>query len=312
MSTSIVYIGADVAKDSIELFAENLSLPSSIPNTPAGFRLLIKAIKKSAKVTHLICEATGPYSKALARAFHCAELQVSVVNPRQVRDFARASGRLAKTDKLDAQILASYGGKMQPAPTQPNDPAYEELAALTTRRQQLIEMRNAETKRLAQIDHPHIKRSIASSIKELTRKIESFEVLIKETIENSPPLLAKVESFCKVKGVGPITAALLIAACPELGTLNKNQVAALAGLAPVCRDSGAMRGKRSIKGGRLNMRTALYMAALSASRSNPHLKPFYQRLRAAGKPFKLALTAVMRKLLIHLNSLARCPIPTPI
>lgn len=310
MPASLVHIGADVAKNAIELFAEGLPLPSSIPNTPVGFRRLIRTIEKSGQVVHLVCEATGPYSKALARAFHAAGLSVSVVNPRQVRDFARASGRLAKTDKIDARILASYGAKMQPVPTPPPDAHLENLAALTTRRQQLLEMRNAETKRLAQTENPRVKLSLRASIKQLTRQIQSFEQLINEAIAASAPLQAKAERFRKVQGVGPITAALLLASCPELGTLNKNQVASLAGLAPVCRDSGSLRGKRSIQGGRLPMRTALYMAALSASRCNPHLRPFYQRLRQAGKPFKLALTALMRKLLIHLNSLARSPLPS--
>ena len=312
MQSIPVHIGADVAKNSIELFAPFLRLPSSIENTPTGFRCLLKAIQKTSKEVHLICEATGPYHKPLVRAFHRAGILVSVINPRQVRDFARAAGRLAKTDKIDAHILSDYGSRMQPKPTPPPDSASEELGALTARRQQLIEMRSAETKRLDQIDHPYVKQSIAAIMRTLQKQIEKLDTRIQETLAADSVLREKAQRFCKVDGVGPVTASLLLAACPELGTLNKNQVAALAGLAPVCRDSGSLRGTRSIKGGRLNMRTALYMAALSAARCNNHLKPFYRRLRDAGKPFKVAITAVMRKLLIHLNSLAKIPASLPV
>jgi transposase len=200
---------------------------------------------------------------------------------------------------------------MQPEADSPPDCYSEELSTLITRRQQLIEMRAAESKRLAQSDHPAIARSIAAIIRALQKQINAIDCLIESTVESSSTLHSKVERFCQVDGVGRTTAVLLLAACPELGSLSKNEAAALAGLAPVCRDSGSMRGTRSIQGGRLSIRTALYMAALSASRCNHHLKPFFLRLRAAGKPFKVALTAVMRKLLIHLNSLAKCPLPIP-
>lgn len=305
MPSSPVYIGADVAKDSIELFSQELRLPSSIENSPKGFALLLKALKKSSKEIHLICEATGPYHKAFITALHHAKVALSVMNPRQVRDFARAAGRLAKTDKIDARILADYGARMNPKPTSPPDPAFEKLALLTFRRRQLLEMRSAESKRLQQTTDTFIRASISALISSLQKQIDAIDARIATLIRNTPALASKVERLIKVDGVGHTTAALLLAACPELGSLNKNQVAALAGLAPVCRDSGSMRGCRSIRGGRLSMRGALYMAALSASRSNPILKPFYQRLREAGKPFKVAITALMRKLLIHLNSIAR-------
>jgi transposase len=312
MHSTKVYVGADIAKDSIELFGADLRLPASIENTSSGFRILIKALQKASLPPHLVCEATGPYHKALVAALHRAGIQLSVINPRQVRDFARASGQLAKTDKIDAKILADYGSKMRPEPTLALDPASEELAALATRRHQLIEMRSAETKRLAQVTHVVLRRSNTTLIACIDKQIKHLDLLIEKVIAGSPDLNPKLQRLCKVEGVGRTTASLLLAACPELGSLNKNQAAALAGLAPLCRDSGTLRGTRSIRGGRLNIRRALYMAALSASRCNPHLRPFFLRLKAAGKPFKVAITATMRKLLIHLNSLARTTPPASI
>jgi len=313
MHPSIVHIGADVAKDSIELFCPKLRLPASIPNALTGISSLIKALKKASGQFQLICEATGPYHKALVGALHREGILVSVINPRQVRDFARASGTLAKTDKIDARILADFGAKMQPAPTSAPDPINEELAVLTARRQNLVAARSDETKRLGQTDHPFCVASIKAHLEHLQKQIDQCEEAIEMLLDRSERLQAQVKHLSAVKGVGRLSATLLLAACPELGSLSKNQVAALAGLAPVCRDSGKYRGKRTIYGGRLMMRSALYMAALSASRFNPVLSAFYKRLIEAGKPFKVAITAVMRKLLIALNSIAKRGVsPLPI
>lgn len=312
MQTSLVYIGADVAKDSIELFCAALRLPCSIENSASGFKRLLAALKNASSQVHLLCEATGPYHRALVRALHEAGVLVSVMNPRQVRDFARASGRLAKTDKIDAKVLADFGAKMQPNPTPRPEPVSEELGVLTARRQQLIAMRSDELKRLAQSDHPKLKGSFAAVLRSIEKQIAAINLLIEQLVASDAALAAKVERLSQVDGVGSTSATLLLAACPELGSLNKGQAAALAGLAPVCRDSGAMRGSRSIKGGRHTIRAALYMAALSASRFNSFLKPVYLRLRAAGKPFKVALVAVMRKLLIYLNSLLKTSVPSPL
>jgi transposase len=305
MLQSPVYIGADVAKDSIELFAAEFRIPSSIENSPVGFRALIKTLKKCSQEIHLLCEATGPYHKAFTQALHEAGIPLSVINPRQVRDFARAVGRLAKTDKIDARILADYGARMQPKLTPPPSPSAEEMAALAARRQQLVDMRQAEAKRLQQTDHAATQRSIGKMMEFLTKEIDQLNDLLEKAVASCPALTEKVEKLSEVDGVGKLTSVLLLASCPELGSLTKNQAAALSGLAPVCRDSGTMRGSRSISGGRFNMRRAIYMAALSAARTNAILKPFYQRLRAAGKPFKVAITAVMRKLLIALNAIAK-------
>jgi transposase len=273
---------------------------------------LVKILKKAARPFHIICEATGPYHKALVGALHGEGILVSVINPRQIRDFARASGTLAKTDKIDARILADFGAKMQPSPTPPPDPVNEELAVLAARRHDLVEARSNEAKRLSQTEHPFCVASIKAHIEHLNEQITRCEQEIDELLAGSERLQKQVKHLSEVKGVGRLSATLLLAAAPELGTLSKNQITALAGLAPVCRDSGKYRGKRTIYGGRLTMRTALYMAAVSASRFNPVLSAFYKKLIDCGKPFKVAITAVMRKLLIALNSIAKRALDAPL
>jgi transposase len=228
-----------------------------------------------------------------------------VLNPRLARDFARARGRLAKTDAIDARLLADYGQTMQPVPTPRPDPQMTLLDDLVTRRAQLVEDRAKERTRLQQATCSEVRASLRQHIGHLDGQIKNLLARIAELVEASPSLKAKVQRLITVEGVGSLTASALLAALPELGTLSKNQVASLAGLAPFNRDSGAFRGTRSIRGGRIAVRTALYMAALTASRFNPILKAFYQRLKAAGKPHKVALTAVMRKLLIYLNALLK-------
>jgi transposase len=305
MSIAPVYLGADVAKDSIDLFCPGLAGPRVIANTAAGFRLLLKCLARAGSPVLVVCEATGPYHKAFVAALHQARIAVSVVNPRLPRDFARARNRLAKTDAIDASVLADFGRTMRPAPTPPPDPALVLLDELVTRRAQLVEDRARERNRLQQTTRPELLASLRLHLRHLDGQIEKLAARIAGLIESTPPLRAKVARLVAVKGVGALTASALLAALPELGGLSKNQAAALAGLAPFNRDSGSLRGTRTIHGGRIAVRTALFMAALSASRTNPILKAFYQRLRAAGKAHKVALVAVMRKLLIHLNSLLK-------
>jgi transposase len=253
----------------------------------------------------VVCEATGPYHKAFVAALHQAGVVVSVVNPRLPRDFARSRGQLAKTDKIDALVLADYGQRMQPAPTPRPEAHLTLLDDLVTRRAQLVEDRAREKNRLQQTTCAEALASLKLHLRHLDGQIKKLLERIAEVVESTPVLRAKVARLVEVQGVGTLTASALLAAMPELGTLSKNQVAALAGLAPFNRDSGAFRGTRSIRGGRSAVRLALYMAALSGSRCNPILKAVYQRLRAAGKAHKVALVAVMRKLLIHLNSLLK-------
>jgi transposase len=310
MSIAPVHLGADVAKDSIELSCPGLAVPRSIANTAAGHRLLLKSLPRAGSPVHVVCEATGPYHQAFVAALHQARVAVSVVNPRLVRDFARARNRLAKTDAIDACVLADYGRTMRPAPAAPPDPALVLLDELVTRRAQLVEDRTRERNRLQQTTRPELLASLRLHLRHLDGQIEKLQARMAELIESTPLLRAKVARLVAVKGVGELTASALLAALPELGTLSKNEVAALGGLAPFNRDSGTLRGTRTIHGGRIAVRTALYMAALSAARTNPILQAFYQRLRSTGKAHKVALVAVMRKLLIHLNSLLKsmpCP-----
>jgi transposase len=305
MLTPSVYLGADVSKPTIDLGCPHFAVPASIPNTPAGFKALLKVLGKSPGPIHVVCEATGPYHKAFVAALHAADVVVSVVNPRLPRDFARSCGQLAKTDKIDALMLADYGRTMRPASTPQPDAQMTLLDDLVTRRAQLVEDRAREKNRLQQTTCVEVLASLKLHVRHLDGQIEKLLERIAEVVESAPDLCAKVARLVEVQGVGVLTASALLAALPELGTLSKNEVSALAGLAPFNRDSGAYRGTRSIRGGRRDVRMALYMAAFSASRRNPILKAVYQRLRAAGKAHKVALVAVMRKLLIHLNSILK-------
>jgi transposase len=305
MLTPSVYVGADVSKLTIDLGCSQFTVPASIPNNPAGYRTLIKTLAKSPAPVHVVCEATGPYHRGLVAALHPAGVRVSVVNPRLPRDFARARGQLAKTDKIDARLLADYGRTMHPAPTPRPEAALALLDDLVTRRSQLVEDRAREKTRLQQTTCAEALASLKLHLRHLDGQIKKLLARITGLVEATPALRAKVARLVAVQGVGWLTASALLAALPELGTLSKNKVTARAGLAPFNRDSGAFRGTRSIRGGRSAVRLTLYMAALSAARSNPFLKALYQRLRANGKAHKVALTAVMRKLLIHLNSLLK-------
>ena len=300
-----VHLGADIAKLTIELGCPLFVVPASIPNTPAGFRALLKILAKSPSPIHVVCEATGYHHKAFAAALHQAAITVSVVNPRLPRDFARARNKLAKTDAIDALLLADYGQTMKPAPTPKPDARMTLLDDLVTRRAQLVEDRARETTRLEQTTCAEALASLQRHVRHLDGQIKKLLARIAEVVAGYPALRAKVARLVEVQGVGVLTASALLAALPELGTLSKNEVTALAGLAPFNRDSGAFRGTRSIRGGRLEVRRALYMAALTASRFNPILKAVYQRLRTAGKAHNVALVAVMRKLLVYLNSILK-------
>jgi transposase len=307
-----VHLGADIAKLTIELACPLFAVPASIPNTPAGFRGLLKILAKSPSPIHVVCEATGCHHKAFAAALHEAGVVVSVVNPRLPRDFARARNKRAKTDAIDALLLADYGRTMNPASTPKPDAQMTLLDDLVTRRAQLVEDRAREQTRLEQTTCPEALVSLRSHVRYLDGQIKKFLARIAEVVDHHPALRTKVALLVGVQGVGTLTASALLATLPELGTLSKNQVTALAGLAPFNRDSGAFRGTRSIRGGRLEVRRALYMAALTASRFNPILKAVYQRLRAAGKAHNVALVAVMRKLLVYLNSLVKKHVLTPV
>ena len=301
---STVYAGLDIAKASLQLQWQDKSF--DLPNTPAGHAQILKLLA-AVPGAHVICEATGGYERAVVATFHAARIPVSVINPARARQFARASGHAAKTDAIDAAVLAAFGTAFSPSPTEPRSAVEIKLAALITRRTQLIELRIAEQLRADRCTEPSLRKLFTAALAQLKKQTDKVEALLEETLADQPALATHAQRLDEIVGVGRITAVSLLAAMPELGQLNRRQAAALAGLCPYNRDSGKWKGKRCISGGRPAVRRALYMAALCASRSNPLLKAFYDRLIAAGKPAKLALTAVMRKLVLLMNQLIKNP-----
>jgi len=256
--------------------------------------------------TVIVVEATGGYERALVAACAAAGLPVAIVNPRQVRAFAQALGYTAKTDDIDADVLAAFGARVQPTPRALADAATQALAALVARRRQLIEMIGMERQRLEQAPPTgRITRDLRNHIRWLERRVSDVDDEIGTAIQTSPIWRVHEDLLRSVPGVGPITARTLLAELPELGTLDRRAIAALVGVAPFNCDSGQHRGHRHIWGGRASVRTALYMAAVSAARHNPTLATFYRRLRTAGKPAKVALVATMRKLITILNAMLK-------
>jgi len=250
----------------------------------------------------LICEASGGYEQALLESLEQNNLAVTLVQAIRVRQYARAAGILAKTDTLDAKVLAAFGAAMQPKPTPPLSAEQKRLRQYEAQRRHLSKVLLAEQNRLAQVSCAELRSLSRSLISKIKKQIDTLDAGIAHLIAHDQVLCLKAQKLTAISGVGTRTAALLLAQMPELGQLNRGEAAALAGLAPFNHDSGSIRGKRAIFGGRRALRSGLYMAALSAARYNPILSSFYQRLRAKGKPHKLALTAVMRKLLLALNS----------
>jgi len=293
MLTPSVYLGADVSKLTIDLGCPHFAVPSSIANTPAGFKALLKIVARSPAPLHIVCEATGPYHQGFVAALQ-----------------QRASSSAWSTRGCRATLPGLAVNSPRPMPSMP-DPQMVLLDDLVTRRAQLVEDCAREKVRLDQTTCVEVMASLRAHVRHLDGQIDKLLARMAEIVAATPLLCAKVARLVQVQGVGALTATALLAALPELGTLAKNEVTALAGLAPFNRDSGAFRGARSIRGGRGQVRRALFMAALSATRYNPILKAFYQRLRAAGKAHKVALTAVMRKLLVYLNSLLKSPLSSP-
>ncbi len=303
-NTSIIYAGLDVHKASLQLHL--LGRDHSLPNTPAGHRKLLALITIHPNL-HLVCEASGGYQRQVVAALHAANVPVSVLNPAQARHFARALGQRAKTDPLDARLLSLCGEALHPAPTPPRSKEHRQLVELVRYRGQLMEKLLAERQQAEMIEFPALRRQSRSLVRRLEADLAKVDALLVKLRKESSELADKARRLTSVVGVGDLTAVSLLAEIPELGTLNRRQVASLAGLAPHPRQSGAWVGKSSIGGGRSQLRRALYMPALTASRLHPTLAPFYQRLRALGKPAKVALTAVMRKLLVLLNFALKYP-----
>jgi transposase len=303
MTGPAVYVGIDVAQATLDVALLPSGETWQVANDEPGIRALVTRLQPHAP-TLIVLEATGGYERAPVAALATAGLPVVVANPRQVRNFARATGQLAKTDTLDAGILARFADRVRPAVRPLPEPATQELAALLARRRQLLEMLSAERQRLS-LAAASVRRSLTQHIAWLERQLGRVDDDLDALIQASPLWRAKDNLLQSVPGIGPVASRTLLATLPELGTLSHKQIAALVGVAPLARDSGTLRGKRSVWGGRAVARTALYMAALVASRYNPVLRVFYQRLRAAGKPAKLALIACARKLLTILNAMVR-------
>ncbi|MGH8277569.1 MAG: IS110 family transposase [Steroidobacteraceae bacterium] len=273
------------------------------PNDEAGFAQVIERLR-AVPPALVVLEATGGLEIPLTGALAAAGVPVVVVNPRHVRDFAKAAGKLAKTDALDAQTLAHFAEVMRPEPRPLPDEQTQRLAAILTRRRQLVEMLTAEKNRLASARKP-VRKSLRAHITWLERELAHTDRDLARAIRESPVWREKEALLRSTPGVGPVVTTTLLANLPELGTLTGKQIAALVGVAPLNRDSGTLRGRRTVWGGRAQVRAVLYMGALVAARFNPVIRAFYQRLCAAGKAKKVALTACMRKLLLILNAMLK-------
>jgi transposase len=303
MTDAAVFVGIDISKARLDVAVRPRGTAFGVDHDDAGIVTVIERLR-SQPPTLVVLEATGGLEVVVASALAAAGLPVVVVNPRQVRDFAKATGRLAKTDAIDAQVLAQFADAVRPARRPLPDASTQALAALMTRRRQILDMLTAETNRLESASR-RIRREIQTHIRWLERQVAKLDEELSQTIRSSPVWRAKDDLLQSMPGVGPVLATTLLASVPELGTLNRRQVAALVGVAPLNRESGTWRGKRTVWGGRAPVRAVLYMGALVAARHNPVLKAFYQRLRQAGKAPKVALTACMRKLLTMLNAMLK-------
>jgi transposase len=295
-----VFVGVDVAKDWLDVYHPGRGA-RRINNTPAAVRVFAAACAR--ECVWIIFEASGGYDRLLCTTLEAASVRFSRVNPRQARDFARAIGVIGKTDRVDARMLSELGARLHPAPTEPLAAERRALNAQATRRRQLVEIRKQEATRLQQTADSEARADICSLITVLDRRIAKVEARMAALIAVDPELSAIDRRLQSVPGVGPIVAVTLIVELPELGQLDRRSIAALAGLAPIARDSGKRTGRRTIGGGRPIVRTMLYIAALHASRRCPVFKDFRSRLESTGKPVKVAIIATARKLLGVLNAM---------
>jgi transposase len=299
-----LYVGIDVAKDSFDVASIPEGLKFSLPNDPAGRQRFLDLLQKHG-VALIALEATGGYERNLVAELLEAGHKVVVANPRQVRDFAKGLGILAKTDRIDAAVLARFADVVRPQPRQRPSETAVNLADLVTRRRQVSSLLTAESNRLPAARHTPVRKSIQKIIRALEQQIIDLDKLIRDHIESDDGLRRTDQIVQSFKGVGPGTSSMLLSHLPELGKLNRQQIASLTGLAPWTMQSGPWTGQSRIWGGRMEVRNMLYMAALSAIRTNPVIQNFYHRLRSSGKKFKVAITACMRKILIILNTLVK-------
>jgi len=307
-NTAPQFVGIDVSKSSFDYRIHPAGLASTLPCSSAGVRQFIASLKPF-HIELVVMEATGGYERFLAAELAAVGFPVVIVNPRQVRDFAKACGRLAKNDRLDAEVIALFAQAIKPQIRPLPGPESQALAELVARRRQLIELRVAESNRRETAHEPKVKRTINRMLALIEKQIAELDDDIAQAIANSPIWKEKDDLLQGVKSIGPTTAHNLIADIPELGQLNRRKITALAGVVPYDHDSGKLKGLRCIRGGRARVRSSLYMATFNATRWNPVIQRFFQRLRANGKPYKVALVACMRKLLTILNMIIKTKQP---
>lgn len=297
-------VGIDVSKARLDVYFAHEAEVAEFTNEEAGIGQLVQTLS-SRPVELIVLEATGGLERQLVAQIVAAGLPVAVVNPRQVRDFAKALGRLAKTDRIDAQVLAQFGSAIGPAQRPLPDELAQAFTDQLTRRRQLVEMLTMEKLRIKQSPNAAVRKDIKAHIEWLVSRLRATESGLRESVEASPVWQAKRDLLQEVKGLGEVTVLTLLGCLPELGTLDRKAIAALVGVAPMNRDSGTLRGKRRVWGGRAAVRAVLYMATLSAIRFNPVIGAFNTQLRARGKAAKVAIVACMRKLLTILNAMLR-------
>jgi transposase len=304
------WAGVDVSKDHLDVncYPRPAHVRGSTylraRNDAEGIARVLEHLERL-QVHAVVVESSGGYERPLMHALHQAQRTVSLMNPRRVRDYARALGKQAKTDPIDALVLARFGADVRPAATPPPPPGQEEREALVVRRRQLIQMRTAEKARHQQTWEAAAQSSIEAMLKVLDEQIAELDRLIEQSVKHDPEALAKEQELRKVVGIGPVVSRVLVTELPELGTLDRGRIAALVGLAPFNHDSGKFKGQRAIGGGRFGVRCALYMGTLTATKANPVIKAYYQKLRSRGKAFKVAMVACMRKFVIYLNQKMR-------
>lgn len=303
MNQEKVYAGIDVAKVNLDIALYSSDEKWQFTNDEVGISHITKLLKELSPAL-VVMEATGGYETPLAYALKASGIPAAIVNPREVRDFAKATGKLAKTDALDAKVLAHFAAAIKPEPRPISNEELQELGAILARRRQIIGMLTAEKNRLHTAGRV-VRAGIKAHIAYLEKEMSEIETGLQSKIQESPIERAKYNLLRSVPGVGPTLCTTLLIELPELGKLNKRQIAALVGVAPLNRDSGTLRGKRTVWGGRAKVRAPLYMATLVATRFNPVIKVFYDRLCAAGKAKKVALTACMHKLLVILNAMLK-------
>ena len=304
MESTPLYLGIDVAKAHLDVAEGSTGAVWRVANDEVGIAEALRHLEALVAPALVVLEATGGYEVPVAAALGAAGLPIAVVNPRQVRDFAKSAGKLAKTDALDARILALFGERVRPAARPLPDAQAQELSSLLTRRRQVVGMLTAEKNRL-HIAPTAVRQDIKNHISWLEQSLAKLNAELGNALRQSPLWRETEDLLRSTPGVGPVLTLTLVAEVPELGSLDRRQIAALVGIAPLNRDSGTLRGKRTVWGGRAPVRAALYMATLVATRFNPVIRAFYQRLLAAGKPKKVALTACMRKLLTILNAMSK-------